>query len=65
MALKMKDNHQKIASAAAKQLSTSPANVYTNRADKTVSLTIAPISQKNNQEKLPKDSENIESIKGK
>ena len=29
-----------------------------------VTLSIAPISQNNNQEKLPKDSEDIESIKG-
>ncbi|CAH1711528.1 unnamed protein product [Aphis gossypii] len=64
MALKMKENYQKSASAAAKQLSSSPANVYINRAGRAVSLTIAPISQKNNQEKLSKDSEDVKSIQG-
>jgi hypothetical protein len=64
MALKMKENFQKSASAAAKQLN-SPANVYINRAGRAVSLAIAPITQKNNQEKLPKDSEDVDSIKGK
>jgi len=65
MALKMKENYQKTASAAAKQLNSSPANVYINRAGRSVTLTIAPISQKNNQERLPKNSEDIQSIKGK
>jgi len=65
MALKMKENYQKTASAAAKQLSSSPANVYINRAGRAVTLTIASISQKNNQEKISKDSEEIQSIQGK
>ncbi|KAE9525153.1 hypothetical protein AGLY_014567 [Aphis glycines] len=64
MALKMKEKYKKTALATAKQPSTSPANVYINRAGRAVTLTIAPISQKNNQEKLPKDSEDIKSIQG-
>jgi hypothetical protein len=68
MALKMKENFQKSATAAAKQQAASPANVYINRAGRAVTLANAPSTtnntQKNNQEKLPKDSEDVESIKG-
>jgi len=69
MALKMKENYQKNATAIAKQLAASPANVYINRAGRAVALTNASITtnntQKNNQEKISKDCEDVESIKGK
>jgi len=68
MALKMKENYQKNATAAAKQLAASPANVYINRAGRAVSLTNAPSTTTNtqkNQDKLPIDCEDEESIKGK
>ncbi|KAF0712663.1 Uncharacterized protein FWK35_00033346, partial [Aphis craccivora] len=61
MALKEKHN-QNTTSAAEKQPTTSPANVYINRADTAVTYTIVPISQKNNREKLPKVREDIKSI---
>lgn len=68
MALKMKENYQKNATAAAKQAA-SPANVYINRAGRAVTLPNVPNTtdntQKNNQEKLPNDCEDVESIKGK
>ncbi|KAL4130848.1 hypothetical protein QTP88_008227 [Uroleucon formosanum] len=69
MALKMKENYQKNATAAAKQQAASPANVYINRAGRAVTLPNVPNTtdntQKNNQEKLPNDCEDVESIKGK
>jgi len=68
MALKMKENYQKNATAAAKQQTASPANVYINRAGRAVQLTNAPITTNNtqkNQDKLPKDCEDVESLKGK
>ncbi|CAI6347618.1 unnamed protein product [Macrosiphum euphorbiae] len=68
MALKMKENYQKNASAAAKQQAASPANVYINRAGRPVALTNAPITTNNTQknpDKSPKDSEDVESIKGR
>ncbi|XP_008185792.1 uncharacterized protein LOC100167868 isoform X2 [Acyrthosiphon pisum] len=68
MALKMKENYQKNATAAAKQQAASPANVYINRAGRAVTLTNAPIITNNtqkNQDKLPKDCEDVESIKGR
>ncbi|CAI6359283.1 unnamed protein product [Macrosiphum euphorbiae] len=68
MALKMKENYQKTATAAAKQQAASPANVYLNRAGTAVTLTNEPITMNNrqkNQGKLPKDCEAVESIKGR
>lgn len=69
MALKMKENYQKNATAAAKQQAASPANVYINRAGRAVTLVNTLNSTnntpKNDQEKLPKDSEDVESVKGK
>ncbi|XP_029345760.1 uncharacterized protein LOC115034126 [Acyrthosiphon pisum] len=65
MALKMKENYQK---NATNQQATSPANVYINRAGREVTLTNAPITTNNtqkNQDKLPKDCEDVESIKGR
>ncbi|KAF0708706.1 Uncharacterized protein FWK35_00025593 [Aphis craccivora] len=64
IALKLKKNFQKNTSATTTQLSTYPVDVYINRVGRAVILFIAPISQKNNQDKLPKDSEDIESING-
>ncbi|KAF0750957.1 Uncharacterized protein FWK35_00020620 [Aphis craccivora] len=52
MALKMKENYQKNYFSRSN----------TAKVGRAVTLTIAPISQKNNQEKLPKNSEDIESI---
>ncbi|CAI6377739.1 unnamed protein product [Macrosiphum euphorbiae] len=68
MALKMKENYQKTATAAAKQQLASPANVNINRAARAVTLVNAPITTDNsqtNQDKLPKDCEDVESIKGR
>ena len=68
MALKMKENYQKTATAAAKQQAASPANVYLNKAGTAVILTNEPITMNNrqkNQGELPKVCEAIESIKGK
>jgi len=68
MALKMKENYQKNATAAAKQQAASPANVYINRAGRAVTLTNAPTTTNNaqkTQDKIPKDCEDAESIKGK
>lgn len=68
MALKMKENYQKNATAAAKQQAASPANVYINRAGRAVALANAPNTTNNtqkNQEKLPNNCEDVESIKGK
>ncbi|KAE9544075.1 hypothetical protein AGLY_001764 [Aphis glycines] len=64
MTLKMENYHQKPALAAAKQLIPSRANFYINRAGKVVNFKIAPISKKKNQEKLLKDSEDVQSIEG-
>ncbi|XP_050064024.1 uncharacterized protein LOC114128389 isoform X2 [Aphis gossypii] len=64
MALKMENHHQKTALAAAKQLIPSRANFYINRAGKAVNFKNAPISKKKNQEKLLKDSEDVQSIEG-
>lgn len=51
-----------------KQLSASPAKVYTSRANRGVTLVMAPIAtnniQKNNQKEIPKDFEDVECIKG-
>ncbi|CAI6370675.1 unnamed protein product [Macrosiphum euphorbiae] len=68
MALKMKENYQKTATAAAKQQAASPANVYLNKAGTAVILTNEPITMNNrqkNQGELPKVCEAIESIKGR
>jgi len=68
MALKMKENYQKNATAAAKQQAASPANVYINRAGRAVAMVNAPTTTTNvqkNQEKVPKDSEDVQSTKGK
>ncbi|CAH1725641.1 unnamed protein product [Aphis gossypii] len=62
MALRMKENYQNIASAAVTQLSTSLADVHINRVGRKVTSTIAPVSQKNKQENLPKDCEDIKRI---
>ncbi|KAE9533816.1 hypothetical protein AGLY_008895 [Aphis glycines] len=62
MAFKMKENYQKTASIALNPISSSSVNVYINRVGRAVTLTIAPISQKNNQEKLYKKIENIQNI---
>ncbi|XP_060857937.1 uncharacterized protein LOC132935410 [Metopolophium dirhodum] len=63
MALKMKENYQKTATAAA------PANVYINRAHRGVTLANAPITtnntEQNMQGKLLKDCKDVESMKGK
>ncbi|XP_050063438.1 uncharacterized protein LOC126552718 [Aphis gossypii] len=64
MAFKMRENYQKTTSIAEKPPSSSIANVYINRVGRAVTLTIAPISQKYNQEKLYKDSGIIQNIQG-
>jgi len=69
MAVKLKDSYRKNASAAVKQVSASPAKIYSNIANKTVTSAIKPITtnstQKNNQEELIKNYEDVESRKGK
>jgi len=69
MALKLKDSYRKNALAAVKQVSASPAKVYSNTANRTVTSAIQPITtnntQKNNQEELIKNYEDVESRKGK
>lgn len=68
MALKLKESYRKNAVATTKQLSASPAKVYANRANRTVTLAIKPITtnntQKKSQEELTNDCEDAESRKG-
>lgn len=70
MALKMKETFEKTASAAAKQLGSYPANVYINRAGRSVPVSvpqITPSNQNTPKEDLPEKipSEDSESIRGK
>ncbi|XP_016661593.1 uncharacterized protein LOC100569111 [Acyrthosiphon pisum] len=60
MALKMKENYQKNATAAAKQQAAPPANVYINIAGRAVTMANAPIRSNNNQQ----NCEDVESMKG-
>jgi len=71
MALKLKEIYRKNALAAARQMSASPAKVYTNKANKRVALIINSAitnnnnTQKNNEEELLEHCEDIESRKCK
>jgi len=64
MALKLKEMYRKNALAAARQMSASPAKVYTNKANRTVALIINS-AIKNNEEELLEHCEDIESRKCK
>ncbi|XP_060856646.1 uncharacterized protein LOC132934356 [Metopolophium dirhodum] len=69
MALKLKEIYRKNALAAARQMSASPAKVYTNKANRTVALIITSAikndnnTPKNNEEELLEHCEDIESRK--
>jgi len=70
MALKMKENFQKVISGS-RQIGSVPSNVYINRAGRPVALNTTPVLPVNNSsikdcsnDKL-NDGEDIESVKGK
>ena len=70
MALKLKEIYRKNALAAARQIRASPAKVYTNKANRTVALVMTSAitnnnTQKNNEEELFEQCEDIESRKCK
>ncbi|KAE9522853.1 hypothetical protein AGLY_016750 [Aphis glycines] len=64
MALRMNENDQNTALAAAIRRITSLSDVHINRVGGAVTSTVAPVLQKNNKENLPKDCEDIKRING-